>query len=125
LFRDADRIRQLTALQPADGDERRDDVRQAVNIFELAAAARRIQTALAKLSGRTDAHLLGDGYSALATGDASRLREAAAALAPSTTTQLDQNSQAAARAATADLIWAAFLIDVNPFDFRLNRFTSP
>jgi uncharacterized membrane protein YccC len=114
LFRDADRVGQLAVLQPADGDERRDDLRQALNIFGLAAAARRIQTALAKLSGRTDAHLLEDGYSALAASDASRLREAAAALAPSTTTQLDQDGQAA----TADLIWAAFLIDVSPFDSR-------
>jgi uncharacterized membrane protein YccC len=124
LFRDADRIGQLAALQPADGDERRDDLRQALNIFGLAAAARRIQTALAKLSGRTDAHLLEDGYSALAASDASSLREAAGALAPSMTTQLDQDSQAAAQAATADLIWAAFLIDVYPFDLRLNRSTS-
>jgi uncharacterized membrane protein YccC len=125
LFRDADRIGQLAALQPADGDERRDDLRQALNIFGLAAAARRIQTALAKLSGRTDAHLLEDGYSALAASDASRLREAAAALAPSMRTQLDQDSQAAAQAATADLIWAAFLIDVSPFDLRPSRSTSP
>ena len=124
LFRDADRIGQLAALQPADGDERRDDLRQALNIFGLAAAARRIQTALANLSGRTDAHLLEDGYSALAAADVGRLRAVAAALAPSTTNQLDQDSQAAARAATADLIWAAFLIDVNPFDLRLNR-SSP
>ena len=108
LFRDADRIGQLAALQPADGDERRDDLRQALNIFGLAAAARRIQTALANLSGRTDAHLLEDGYSALAAADVRRLRAAAAALAPSTTNQLNQDGQAAARAATADLIWAAF-----------------
>ena len=124
LFRDADRIGQLAALQPADGDERRDDLRQTLSIFGLAAAARRIQTELAQLSGRTDAQLLGDGYSALADCNAPRLREAAAAIAKSAATQLDQDSQAAARAATADLIWAAFLIDVNPFDLRLNRSTS-
>jgi hypothetical protein len=122
LFRDADRIGQLAALQPADGDERRDDLRQALNIFGLAAAARRIHTALAKLSGRTDAHLLGDGYVALAANDASRLRAAAAALAPSTITEFDQDSQAAARTAAANLIWAAFLVD--PFQFRPNRSVS-
>ena len=32
--------------------------------------------------------------------------------------------QAAAQAATADLIWAAFLIDVSPFDLRPSRPTS-
>jgi uncharacterized membrane protein YccC len=125
LFRDADRIRQLAALQPADGDERRDDLRQAVDIFGLAAATRRIQTALAKLSGRTDADLLGDGYAALADCNAPRLREAAALLAASAATQLDHDSQAAARTATADLIWAAFLIDTSSFGLRPNWSTSP
>jgi uncharacterized membrane protein YccC len=125
LFRDADRIGQLAALQPADGDERRDDLRQALNIFGLAATARRIQTALAKLSGRTDAHLLGDGYAALADCSAPRLREAAALLAASAATQLDHDSQAAARTATSDLIWAAFLIDTSPFGLRPNWSTSP
>jgi uncharacterized membrane protein YccC len=125
LFRDADRIGQLAALQPADGDERRDDLRQALNSFGLAAAARRIQTVLAQLSGRTDAHLLGDGYAALADCNAPRLREAAAALAKNATTQLDQESQAAARMATADLNWAAFLIDADPFGLRPIWSTSP
>jgi uncharacterized membrane protein YccC len=125
LFRDADRIGQLAALQPADGDQRRDDVRQALNIFGLAAAARRIQTVLAQLSGRTDAHLLGDGYAALADCNAPRLREAAALLAASAATQLDQESEAAARMATADLNWAAFLIDTSPFGLRPNRSASP
>lgn len=120
LFRDADRIGQLAALQPADGDERRDDLRQALNIFGLAAAARRIQTVLVQLSSRTDAHFLGDGYAALADYSAPRLREAAAAIAKSAATQLDQESQAAARMATADLNWAAFLIDASPFGLRPN-----
>jgi uncharacterized membrane protein YccC len=124
LFRDADRIGQLAALQPADGDERRDDLRQALNIFGLAAAARRIQTALAKLSGRTDAHLLGDGYAALADCSAPRLREAAARLAASAATQLDRESQTAVRTATADLNWAAFQIDINAFGLRPN-WSSP
>jgi hypothetical protein len=125
LFRDADRIGQLAALQPADSDERRDDLRQALNIFGLAAAARRIQRELAQLSGRTDTHLLGDGHAALADCNARRLREAAAALAKSAATQLDQESQAAARIATADLNWAAFLIDASPFALRPNGSTSP
>jgi Fusaric acid resistance protein family len=87
LYRDADRVGQLAALQPADGDERRDDLRQALNIFGLAAATRRIQTALAKLSGQTDAPLIDDGYSALADSSAPRLRETAALLAVSAATQ--------------------------------------
>ena len=40
-------------------------------------------------------------------------------------TQLDHDGQAAAWTATADLIWAAFLIDVSPFGLRPNRSTSP
>jgi uncharacterized membrane protein YccC len=125
LFRDADRIGQLAILQPADGDERRDDLRQALTIFGLAAAARRIQTELAQLSGRTDAQLLGDGYAALADCNAPRLREAAATLAKSAATQLNQESQAAARMATAALNWAAFLIDTSVFGLRPNWSTSP
>jgi hypothetical protein len=42
LFRDAVRTEQLGALPPAEGDERRDDLGRAFNIFGLAAAARRI-----------------------------------------------------------------------------------
>jgi uncharacterized membrane protein YccC len=125
LFRDADRIGQLAALQPADGDERRDDLRQALNIFGLAAAARRIQTTFAKLSGRTDAHLLEDGYAALADCSAPRMREAATALAKSAATQLDQEGQAEAQIAMADLNWAAFLIDSSAFGLQPNWSTSP
>jgi uncharacterized membrane protein YccC len=125
LFRDADRIGQLVALQPADGDERRDDLRQALSIFGLAAAARRIQTVLAQLSGRTDAHFLIESYAALADCSAPRLREAAAAIAKSEATQLDKESQAAARMATADLNWAASLIDAGSFGLRPNWSTSP
>jgi len=125
LFRDADRIGQLAALQPADGDEFRDDLRQALGIFGLAAAARRIQTVLAQLSGRADAHLLEDGYAALADCNAPRLREAAAAMTKSAATQLDQESQAAARMATADLNWAAFVIDTSAFGLRPSWSTSP
>jgi uncharacterized membrane protein YccC len=44
LFRDADRIGQLAALQPAADDERRDDLRQALDIFGRAAAVRRART---------------------------------------------------------------------------------
>ena len=33
LFRDADRIGQLAALQPAADDERRDDLREALDLF--------------------------------------------------------------------------------------------
>src|SRR5712675_2442373 len=54
LFRDADRIGQLAALQPARDDERRDDLRQALDIFGRAAAVRRLRITLAALSDRTD-----------------------------------------------------------------------
>ena len=42
----------------------------------------------------------------------------AATLAKSAATQLDQESEAAARVATADLNWAAFLIDISAFGLR-------
>jgi uncharacterized membrane protein YccC len=123
LFRDADRIGQLAALQPADDDERRDDLRQALDIFGLAAAVRRVRTTLAELSARTGGRLAGDGYSALAACDSLDLRRAAADLA-STAAQLDHDGQAAARAARLDLIWAAFLIDASPFGLDPHRSTT-
>src|SRR5216684_2757951 len=114
LFRDADRIGQLAALQSADADERRDDLRQALEIFGRAAAVRRARTTLAELSAQVGGRLVGDAYSALAGCDPLGLRRAAAALA-SAATQLDHDGQAAARAAYLDLIWVAFLIDTSPF----------
>src|SRR5712671_5372709 len=123
LFRDADRVGQLAALQPADADERRDDLRQALDIFGRAAAVRRVLTTLAQLSARTGGRVVGDGYSALAACDPIGLRRAAADLA-STATQLDHDGQAAARAASLDLIWAAFLIDASPFGLDPHRWTT-
>jgi len=61
----------------------------------------------------------------LAACNAPRLREAAAALAKSAATQLDQEGQAEAHIAMADLNWAAFLIDTSPFSLRPNWSTSP
>ncbi len=101
LFRDADRIGQLAALPPADDDERRDDLRQALDIFGGAAAVRRVRTTLAELSARTGRRLVGDANSALAAGDAPGLRRAAADLA-STATHLDHDAQAVARAASLE-----------------------
>jgi uncharacterized membrane protein YccC len=115
LFRDADRIGQMAALQPAAADARRDDLRQALDIRGRAAAMRRVRTTLAELSARAGRHLVGDAYSALAAGDPVGLRRAAADLA-STANGLDHDGQAAARAASLDLIWAGFLIDASPFD---------
>src|ERR1700693_977350 len=112
--RDADRIGQLAALQPAADDEPRDDLRQALDIFGLAAAVRRVRATLAELSACTGRRLVGDAYSALAGCDPLGLRRAATDLA-STAAQLDHDGQAAARAASLDLIWAAFLIDSSPF----------
>jgi uncharacterized membrane protein YccC len=123
LFRDADRIGQLAALQPAADDERRDDLRQALDIFGRAAAVRRVRTTLAELSARTGGRLVGDGYSALVACDPLGLRRAAADLA-TTATQLDHDGQAAARAASLDLLWAALLIDASPFGLDPHRSTT-
>jgi hypothetical protein len=122
LFRDADRIGQLAALQPADGDERRDDLRQALDIFGCAAAVRRVRTTLAKLSARTGGRLAQEGYSALAGCDALGLRRVAADLA-SAAAQLDHDAQAVARAASLDLIWAAFLFDAGRLGLDAQRST--
>jgi hypothetical protein len=123
LFRDADRIGQLAALQPAAGDERRDDLREALAISAHAAAVRRARTALAVLSARTGRRLVGDGYSALAAGDPLGLGRAAGDLA-NEATQLDHDGQAAARAASLDLIWVAFLIDPGAIDLDPHRSTT-
>jgi uncharacterized membrane protein YccC len=123
LFRDADRIGQLAGLQPPAEDERRDDLRQALDIFGRAAAVRRVQAMLAELSAHTGGRLFSDGYSALAACDPLGLRRAAAYLA-STGAQLDQDAQSAARAASLDLIWVAFLIDANPFGLDQHRRTT-
>ena len=120
LFRDADRIGQLIALQPAADDDRRDDFRQALDIFHFAAAVRRAWTTLAELSARTGDRLVGDGHSALAACDPPGLRHAAADLA-SMATHLDRVGRAAARAASLDLIWAAFLIDCSSFGINPRR----
>jgi hypothetical protein len=114
LFRDADRIGQLAALQPVDDDEGRDDLRQALDIFGRAAAVRRVRTTLAELSARAGGRLVGDAYSALLGCDPLGLRRAAADLARAAT-QLDHDGRSAARAASLGLIWVAFLIDTSPF----------
>jgi uncharacterized membrane protein YccC len=123
LFRDADRIGQLAALQPAADDERRDDLREALDIFGRAAAARRVRTSLAALSARTDRSTVGDAYSALAAGDSVGLRRSAADFAR-TAAQLDHHGQAATRAVGLDLIWVAFLIDTSPFGLDQHRGTT-
>ena len=123
LFRDADRIGQLAALQPAADDERRNDLREALAISGQAAAVRRARTALAELSAHTGGRLVGEGYSALAAGDPVGLSRAAGDLA-NEATQLDHDGQAAARAAGLDLIWVAFLIDAGAFGLDPHRSTN-
>jgi uncharacterized membrane protein YccC len=123
LFRDADRIGQLAALQPAAAADRADDLRQALDIFGRAASVRRVWTSLAELSARTGGRLVEDGYAALAACDSLGLRRAAADLA-STATRLDRDGQAVARAASLDLIWAAFLIEASPFGLDPQRTTT-
>jgi hypothetical protein len=123
LFRDADRIGQLAALQPVDDDERRDDLRQALEIFGRAAAVRRVRTTLAELSARAGGRLVGDAYSALAGCDPISLRRAAADLA-STGALLDHDGHSAARPASLDLVWVAFLIDASPLGLDQHRWTT-
>jgi hypothetical protein len=123
LFRDADRIGQLAALQPADDDERRDDLREALDIFGRASAVRQVRTTLAELSAGAGGRLVGDGYSALAAGDPLGLRRAAGDLIGAAA-HLDHDGQAATRAASLDLIWAAFLIDGSPFGLDPHRSTA-
>jgi len=123
LFRDADRIGQLATLQPVADDDHRDDLRQALDIFRSAAAARRVRTTLDELSARTDGRLVADAYSALAACDPLGLRGAAVDLARSAA-QLDHDGQAAARAATLALIWAAFLFETSPFGAHQHRATT-
>src|SRR4029079_4128880 len=122
-FRDADRIGQLAALQPAAGDERREDLREALAISAHAAAVRRARTALAELSARAGRRLAGDGYSALAAGDLPGLTRAASNLADEAP-RLDHDGRAAARAASLDLIWVAFLIDAGALDLDPPRSTT-
>jgi uncharacterized membrane protein YccC len=123
LFRDADRVGQLAALQPVADDERRDDLRQALEIFGRAAAVRRARTTLAELSARASGRLAGDAYSALAGYDPFDLRRAAADLA-SAGAQLDRDGQAAARAASLGLIWVAFLVHSSPFGLDQHRWSK-
>ena len=122
LFRDADRIGQLAALQPADSNQGRDDLRQAVDIFGCAAAVRRVRTALAELSARAGGRLVEGGYLVVVAYDALSLRRAAADLADAAA-ELDHDGQAAARAASLDLLWAAFLFDASPFGLETRRWT--
>src|SRR5258708_3888346 len=123
LFRDADRVGQLAALQPATNDEHRDDLRQALEIFGRAAAVRRVRTMLAELSARAGGRLVGDAHSALLGCDPLSLRRAAADLA-NAGAQLDHDGQSAAHAASLDLIWVAFQIDTSPSGFGQHRWTT-
>jgi len=123
LFRDADRIGQLAALQPADDDERRDDLRQALDIFGRAAAVRRVRTTLGALSARTNGRLVSDACSAVAACDSLGLRRAGTDLA-SAGAQLDLDGRSAARAASLYLIWVAFLIDASRFGLDQDPWTT-
>jgi hypothetical protein len=123
LFRDADRIGQLAALQPAADDGRRDDLRQALEIFGRAAAVRQVRTMLAELSARAGGRLVGDAHSALLGCDPLGLRRAAADLT-SAGAQLDHDGQSAARAASLGLIWVAFLIHSSPFGLDQHRWST-
>ena len=123
LFRDADRVGQLVALQPAADDEHRDDLRQALEIFGRAAAVRRVRTTLAELSARVGGPLVGNAYSALLGCDPVSLRRAAADLM-SAGAQLDRDGQSAARAASLGLIWLGFLVDSSPVGLDQHRRTT-
>lgn len=123
LFLDADRIAQLAALQPAAGDERRDDLRLALDIFGYAAAVRQVWTARASLSARVGEQLFGDACSALAACDPRGLRQAAADLARATPV-LGGGDRTVLRAASLDLIWLAFLIDSNAMNLESHGSTN-
>jgi len=123
LFRDADRIGQLAALQSASGDDRRDDLRQALDLFGFAASVRRARATLDELSDHAGGWLTGDGYTALAACDSAGLRRAAADVA-NMALQLDDGGRTAARAASLSLIWAGFLIDRSPRPLALRRFAT-
>jgi hypothetical protein len=110
LFRDADRIGKLAALQPAEGDDRHGDILQALDIFLWAATVRSAQTTLAELSAYAGKRLVERAYSDLAAYDPIRLRRSAGDLAGSAR-RLDGAGRAAARAASLSLTWAAFLLD--------------
>src|SRR6202790_4746230 len=91
-----------------DADERRDDLRQALDIFGRAAAVRRVRTTLAEMSARAGGRLVGDAYSALLGCDPLGLRRAAADIERAGA-ELDHDGQSETRAASLDLIWVAFL----------------
>jgi hypothetical protein len=84
---------------------------------------RRVWTALAELSAGAGGRLVGDAYSALAGYDPLGLRRTAADLA-SAGVELDHEGQSAARAASLDLIWVAFLIDTSPFGLDQPRWST-
>ncbi len=113
LFRDADRIGQLIALLPAEEDDRREDVRQALDIFLWAAMVRRIRIALAELSAHTGERLVGGAYSDLAAYDVNRLRRSSSDFA-NAAKRLDGEDRAAARTASRYLAGAAVLINARP-----------
>jgi uncharacterized membrane protein YccC len=123
LFRDADRIGQLAALQSGGSDERGDDLRRALDIFGRAAAVRRVRATLDQVVARKCKRLVQDGYSALAACDAAGLRRVAADLA-SSAAQLDHDVQRVARKGVLDLIWAAFLLDNDPFGLNPNTWAT-
>lgn len=123
LFRDADRIGQLAALQPPSNDNRRGDLRQAVYIFGCAAAVRQVRTKLAELSARSGGLLVGDAYSALSGCEPRGLRQAAADLAAKGG-ELNQDAHSAARSASLDLIWVAFLLEASPSGLDPHRSTK-
>jgi uncharacterized membrane protein YccC len=105
------------------GVARRDDLRQALDIFGCAAAVRRGRKTWARLSARAGGHLIGDAYSALAACDPRVLRQVAADLA-SAATAFGDDDRAVARSASLDLTWVAFLIDSTPFGLDSHGSTS-
>jgi len=89
----------LDALQSADADERRDDLRQALEIFGRAAAVRRVRTTVAELSAHVGGRLVGEHIRLWPAVTPLACARAAADLA-SAAAQLDHDGQAAARGRT-------------------------
>ena len=122
LFRDADQMDNWPLSSPPKAIEAVTTSVRLLDIFECAAAVRRVRTALTELSARAGGRLVEGGYLVMAACDALGLRCAAADLA-SAAAELDHDGQAAARAAGLDLLWVAFLLDASPFGLEARRWT--
>lgn len=78
-FRDADRVGQLAALGAGEA-RHREDLHEAMILFDLAAAVRKVRAAIPSASAQAGVASLEAARAALDAGDAAAIREAAAAV---------------------------------------------